>query len=47
MHVAPAKAKHDRQTERQTDDEQSDSYVALTFAGATKMLATACFPTVC
>ena len=41
MHVAPAKAKHDRQTERQTDEEQSDFYVALRFAGTTKMLATA------
>ena len=33
--VAPAKAKHDRQTDKQTDDGQSDAYVALCFAGVT------------
>ena len=29
-----AKAQHDRETQRQTDDRQSDPYVALCFAGA-------------
>ena len=40
MHVASVKAKSDRQTDgpidRQMDDEQSDTYMALCFADATK-----------
>ena len=39
-HVAPAKAKRDIQTDGQTDKGQSDPYVVLCFAGATKMYCT-------
>ena len=37
-HVGSAKVKHYRWTDRQKDNGQSDPYVVLYFAGATKII---------